>query len=151
MRDKTILTNALRAAADKAESDPSCYQWISMLRCNCGLVAQEILGGETNVRQIHFELDGDPGWTGVGNAMGVCLSSGIPLYEMSQRLINAGFDTGDFQHLEDLSDRRVRERAGLKEEDLLEDREDRKSFIRYARAWADILEEAAIVDAALRL
>jgi hypothetical protein len=149
MRDKTILINALRAAATKAENEPSCYRWASMTQCNCGLVAQEILGGESNVRQVDYELEGGPGWTGVGKAMSVCLSSGIPLYEMSQRLINAGFDAADFKHLEDLSKEQIRERAGLGPLVDYDQREDREAFIRYARAWADILEEKALVDQAM--
>jgi hypothetical protein len=127
---------------------------MSMTRCNCGLVAQQILGEPVKVTRVLDEsrhvLGFECGWEQAGVAIERCTSTGIPLFELTQKLHDAGFDAGDFKHLEDLSDRRVRERAGLKEEDLLEDREDRGSFIRYARAWATILEEAALVDAVLR-
>lgn len=162
MRDKTILINALRAAADIAEEDDRSYFWMSMTRCNCGLVAQQILGAhnkagrellEARVRGVLLEaqsiLGFDCGWEQVGIAIDRCASTGTPLFVLTQKLLDAGFEHSDFRHLEDLADRRVRERAGLKEEDLLEDREDREAFIRYARAWADILEEKALVDQAM--
>jgi hypothetical protein len=149
MRDKTILINALRAAADKAEREPRCYLWMSVTQCNCGLVAQEILGGRTPVHHALHSTTKMGGWEGVGREIAVCTSSGLPLNDLISKLVDAGFEADDFGHLEDLSREQIRERAGLPEDGIINDREDRTAFIRYARAWADILEEKTLVDLAL--
>jgi hypothetical protein len=112
-------------------------------------VAQQILGSSTAVQRVVHEAPKYAGWEGVGEEIKTCSASGLPYREVISRLVEAGFESADFQHLEDLSDKQIRERAGLPEEAIFEDREDRTAFIRYARAWADILEEKALVDLAM--
>ena len=78
MRDKTVLIKALRDAASKAEMNPNAYHWMSMTRCNCGLVAQQILGEPVKVTRVLDEsrnvLGFECGWEQAGVAGNITVS-----------------------------------------------------------------------------
>lgn len=132
------LIKALRSAADMVENKPSAFDWGKMESCNCGIVAQKLLG--KNKQQIHTALYSEHQgglWSDRANK-DKCALSGLPISKIVRDLLKAGMKIKDFYELEFLSNGDV-----LKETDI--DVEDDEYFgrpnnlVKYLRAWANIL------------
>lgn len=147
MKPSQRLIDALRRAADRIEAEPGCYEWSLAHKCNCGLLARELLN--VDALRIHVMATHETRrsvWS--ENA---CPSTGEPVHEIIQKLFDAGVSSDDITELENLSSQAVRERAGIGSwggyispvtaKRCYGDYDDREKVIAYFRAQADLLAE----------
>ncbi len=138
-RKPRTLIKALRAAADKVEADPSQYSWTQPRRCNCGLVAREILG-DRGLIQCTRAVGHVGIWSWSFGPRTVCQTTGLPILKTFKTLFKAGLNKKHAEHLEDLGDISIQLRAGLGGDAR---RNSHRNFIAYVRAWADGLEDGS--------
>jgi hypothetical protein len=137
-----ILIQALRSTAARLAAGAN-YQWGHFGQCNCGHLAQSLLGvGHAKLHEIALEGDGD--WEMIANQH--CPVSGRRIDSIVTDLLEMGLSTQDLGHLEKLSDERVlRALAGGKR--WLR-RNDRNDVVAYMLAWAELLESQHPADVA---
>jgi len=164
---------ALRLSA-KAIRQGHFYNWRKPHTCNCGIVAQTIMGKDTPdmallmdktialARSVEVK---SISWTAMSSAL--CPITGIPIDTVFKALYEAGFDRTDICNLEHLEDAEICRRAGIVQrngkEEVMETKwswfirkkvvkeaavkahfEFAKNAAAYMEAWADMLEEGEI-------
>jgi len=142
MNAKT-LPEAMRAAAARIEAKDG-YEWQLTDCCNCGILAQCVMGvNEDELRDARGLLIGT--WEMMSKH--VCRSSGLPMPVVFQVLCDSGMSLDDFDHLEWLSCRAIRKRAGLTlrkpntNSRGYDDFDEPIAVASYLRAFASIVEE----------
>lgn len=110
---------ALRTAA-KAIREGHFYDWKKPHSCNCGIVAQVVLGMDTITAKTALALSiyaakqaGVEGVTWIEMSSVLCPITGIPTDTIFRALHEAGFNRADLVALEVLSDPEVCRRANL--------------------------------------
>jgi hypothetical protein len=163
------LISALRETARNLENPAVTYKWSHYAHCNCGHLVQTVTGLDAEgIQQRALCREGDwamqardhantiglPAWhprPDYGDRpaldegawepenVGACVVTGTPLDLVFDQLEAIGLDATDIQHLERLSDPKIRRRLGTNAVDYPHHL--RENTIAYLRAWADLLEE----------
>jgi len=130
-----LLIQKLRVTASNLESGAS-YSWGHVNRCNCGHLAQTILGKSSSDIYKAARSCGLDEWTEYANDY--CPMSGAPVDDIIDSLLDTGFELKDIQHLEYLSDRKILQAlpGGFR---YLQKGNRYDSAI-YMRTWASVLE-----------
>jgi hypothetical protein len=139
------LAGVLDNAADELRQTWLGYEWNDRTRCNCGIVAQQVM--QTSAVELKRLLPPiydngvfRPTWTAMTQAY--CSDSGLTQNEVFSRLLAAGFRATDFAHLENLSHARILARMEPYRNTMLAMCRSRKSdVVAYLRAWAIGIEE----------
>ncbi len=146
---KTRLIEALRTVARRLASDPSGYDWRHTGRCNCGLLAQELLGMTDGEVCDLKRTDASGAWTFAAEA-GFCRKTQRPMAVIFTKLAEFGLGEADFAHLEWLGNPAVAARLGKPIMQLYRPTssgwDDPLDVSRYMLAWADLLEEADLKE-----
>ncbi len=132
------LIQALKTTARKIEHNTS-YQWGHMGLCNCGFLAQEITSlSKDEIHRRAMQRHGD--WSEQLNDY--CPTSGLPMDDLIDQLVNFGFTLQELRHLERLSDQAVLQRLPLEKRYLSHNV--KADVIVYLNAWANLLEESLL-------
>lgn len=132
------LIQALKTTARKIEHNTS-YQWGHMGLCNCGFLAQEITSlSKDEIHRRAMQRHGD--WSEQLNDY--CPTSGLPMDDLIDQLVNFGFTLEELRHLERLSDQAVLQRLPLEKRYLSYNV--KADVIVYLNAWANLLEESLL-------
>ncbi len=138
------LIQALRTTAQKIEHNSS-YQWGHMGLCNCGFLAQEITSlSKDEIHRRAMQRHGD--WSEQLNDY--CPTSGLPMDDLIDQLVNFGFTPEELRHLERLSDKAVLQRLPIEKRYLSHNI--KADVIIYLNAWATMLEESLIEAISLK-
>lgn len=133
------LVRALRTTAQRLRTAPGlkAYQWGHMGSCNCGHLAQTIC--RLDPAAIHQRAlqtrHGD--WDDQLNDY--CPHSGLPLDDVIDQMLEAGFTRTDLAHLERLSSPTVRAVLPFSVRENLRHNA-RPDVVLYLETWADQLE-----------
>jgi len=139
------LAGILDAAADELGRTWLGYDWNDRSRCNCGIVARQVM--QTSAPKLKKLLppiyeDGTfyPTWSSMADKY--CSETGLSKNEVFRGLFSAGLKYSDFAHLEELShpeilERIIPHRTGKKPIC----RSNKSDVILYLRAWAWGIEE----------
>lgn len=129
------LIEKLRETAGNLESGAN-YSWGHVTRCNCGHLAQSILGRSS--AEIHQAVRscGLDEWTEYANEY--CPMSGAPVDEIIDALLAAGLELSDIHQLEYLSNRAVLN--ALPSGFCYLEKGNRHHSALYMRTWASVLE-----------
>jgi hypothetical protein len=131
----SAVIDTLRATAAKIESDAR-YQWGHMGLCNCGFLAQEITKlTKTEIHTRAMQRHGD--WTEQLNDY--CPTSGLPMDQIIDALIDFGFSADDLRHLEKLSDGQILRSLPIHQRNLHHNI--KRDVVKYLRTWANLVEE----------
>jgi hypothetical protein len=129
------LIQALRTTAQNIERSDS-YQWGHMGLCNCGFLAQEITSlPKEEIHRRAMQRHGD--WSEQLNDY--CPTSGLPMDNLIDELVQFGFTPGDLSHLERLSDPEVLLALPSEQRHLNYNAKD--DIVIYLRTWAEQLEK----------
>jgi hypothetical protein len=135
------LSGVLDNAADQLSRTFLGYEWNDRTRCNCGIVAREVL--QVSAPQLKKLLppiyeNGNfyPTWASMTDRY--CSDSGLTQSEVFRRLILAGLRSVDFAHLEELSHPEILRRMNAPPPVR---RSSKTDVIAYLRAWAVGIEE----------
>lgn len=132
------LIQALRATAQKIEKSDS-YQWGHMGLCNCGFLAQEITSlSKEEIHRRAMQKHGD--WSEQLNDY--CPTSGLPMDNLIDELVQFGFTPGELTHLERLSDPVVLQTLPVDQRHLKHNV--KPDVVLYLNAWATLLEESLL-------
>jgi hypothetical protein len=139
------LAGVLDNAADELNRTWFGYEWNDRTRCNCGIVAAQVL--QTNAAGLKRALppiidQGTflPSWRAMTETY--CSDSGLPRNEVFSRLLEAGLRPDDFSHLEELSHPQILTRMTGFRRTKAPVRKSRKTdVIAYLRTWAEGIEE----------
>jgi len=139
------LAGVLDNAADELNSTWFGYEWNDRTRCNCGIVARQVL--QTDARGLKRALppildQGTflPSWRAMTQTY--CSDTGLPRNEVFARLLEAGLRPVDFSHLEDLAHPEIIQRLNSTRRTNSPVIKSKKSdVIAYLRAWAEGIEE----------
>lgn len=132
------LIQALKTTARKIEHNTS-YQWGHMGLCNCGFLAQEITSlSKDEIHRRAMQRHGD--WSEQLNDY--CPTSGLPMDDLIDQLVNFGFTLEELRHLERLSDQAVLQRLPLEKRYLSHNV--KADVIVYLNVWANLLEESLL-------
>ena len=132
------LIQALRTTAQKIEHNSS-YQWGHMGLCNCGFLAQEITSlSKDEIHRRAMQRHGD--WSEQLNDY--CPTSGLPMDNLIDQLVDFGFTLEELRHLERLSDPAVLHRLPIQKRYLSHNV--KADVITYMTTWANLLEESLI-------
>lgn len=134
------LAGTLDNAADNLACTWLGYEWNDRTRCNCGIVAREVL--QVTPVQLKKLLppifeDGNflPTWREMTEIY--CRDTGLTRHEVFSRLLAAGLRPEDFSHLEELSHIEILQRMPSDSRKGKPVRRSRKSdVIAYLRTWA---------------
>lgn len=130
------LITALRLTAARLRTDVP-YRWTHMGACNCGHLAQTVTQlSRAEIHRIALERAGDWG----EQALEYCPSSNLPIDHVMAELLELGLEQDDINHLERLSDPRVRKALPPEQRRTLDFRS-RMDAVDYMMAWARLLEE----------
>lgn len=129
------VIQALRKTADRL-AQSGFYQWGHMGQCNCGFLAQVVTG--KTAAEIHATaMTGYGDWSEQLNDY--CPTTGLPMDELIDELLNAGFNREDLAQLERLSNPDIRNHVAVTGQSLQHN--NKEHVITYLRAWAGFLEE----------
>lgn len=129
------------------------YDWRCSKSCNCGVLASTCMGRDITTSEIGKMVLNCKN-PGAFARKAYCMVTGIGISEVIKSLMDAGFTFDDIKHLEYLSDANIAAKAGIKlgywEETgypiahgyFME----KEYFIKYLKAWVEILEEEAISE-----
>jgi len=132
------LIQALRTTAQKIEHNSS-YQWGHMGLCNCGFLAQQITSlSKDEIHRRAMQRHGD--WSEQLNDY--CPTSGLPMDNLIDQLVDFGFTPEELRHLERLSDPAVLHRLSIQKRYLTHNV--KADVITYMNTWANLLEESLI-------
>ncbi|MEM8550429.1 MAG: hypothetical protein AAGF10_06525 [Verrucomicrobiota bacterium] len=98
------LINALRQTADKLDNGGD-YHWAHAGKCNCGHLAQVVTGLGAKDIFLRARASELTEWTEYANDY--CPTSGQPVDELIDSLLEIGLERRDLHHLEYLSDVKV--------------------------------------------
>lgn len=138
---------AIESTLRDLEYDTYYYDWGSEDSCNCGLLAKTVLHGRLPSSfglVMYFSEQYSP----FASAL-TCMKTGLNMNTVGQVLAQTGFSFEEIICLENLSDFKIAQRAGLK---LLPEsegmkyescisRDEKESLIKYLKAWVAILKE----------
>ena len=138
------LAGVLDNAADELKQTWFGYEWNDRTRCNCGVVARQIL--QTNATKLSKLLPPIyengilcPSWAAMTESH--CPDTGLPQNEVFRALVAAGLRRGDFTHLEELSHPHIRaSMEPLRQTRRPVSRSRKSDVIAYLRAWAAGIE-----------
>lgn len=163
------LISALRQTAQNLEQPGVTYKWSHYAHCNCGHLVQTVTGLDPRgIQERALCREGDwamqardhagayglPSWhprPDYGDRpaldegawepenIGSCGVTGTPLDAIFGELEAMGLTAADVQHLERLSDPKIRKRLGTHGSEF--PHHVRENAIAYLRAWADLLED----------
>lgn len=134
------LAGVLDNAADQLNRTWFGYEWNDRTRCNCGIVACEILRSSPARLQkllppIYENGVFRPSWRTMTETY--CADTGLTRHEVFGPLLEAGLRPADFAHLEELSNSEILAQIGPFRRATDEVRHSRKSdVVAYLRAWA---------------
>jgi hypothetical protein len=132
-----MLIEALRRTAARLRGGAD-YQWGHFGACNCGHLAQTLTRrSRAEIHRAAVERARDWG----DAALEYCAASGYPIDHILDEMLAAGLQLADIRHLEELSDPRIRARAGRH---LARNRRD--DLVLYLELWADLLEAELVED-----
>ncbi len=140
------LAGVLDNAADELQRTWFGYEWNDRTRCNCGVVARQIM--RTTPAQLKrllppiYDEDGifRPTWSSMTAAY--CPATGLTRNEVFSRLLAVGLRPADFSHLEALSHEAILRRMAPARHGMAPVCRSKKSdVIAYLRAWAIGIEE----------
>jgi len=138
------LIQALRKTAHKI-AQSNTYQWGHMGLCNCGFLAQEITSlSKEDIHRRAMQRHGD--WSEQLNDY--CPTSGLPMDDLIDELVNFGFTLGELRHLERLSDPTVLQSLPLDKRYLTHNV--KEDVVVYFNAWARLLEESLLNEISLK-
>ncbi|MDR6194099.1 hypothetical protein [Siphonobacter sp. SORGH_AS_0500] len=138
------LLTALRRTAQKLQQG-SPYMWGHMGCCNCGNLAQELT--QLTKADIHeFALQGRGDWR--EQIEEYCPTSGLPMDLLIADLLNHGLTTSDLQHLERLSDPKIKALIPLERRNQMRHNV-REDVVLYMKTWASLLEEELLSNVQL--
>ncbi|PQA58625.1 hypothetical protein [Siphonobacter curvatus] len=130
------LIEALRRTVRNLNSGKP-YMWGHMGACNCGNLAQELT--QLTKADIHaYALQGRGDWR--EQIEEYCPTSGLPMDLLIADLLQHGLTTTDLQHLERLSDPKVKNQIPLERRNQMRHNV-REDVILYLQTWANVLEE----------
>lgn len=130
------LIAALRRTARNLDGGKP-YMWGHMGACNCGNLAQELT--QLTKADIHaYALQGRGDWR--EQVEEFCPTSGLPMDLLIADLLHYGLTTTDLQHLERLSDPKVKNRIPLERRNQMRHNV-REDVMLYLQTWAFVLEE----------
>ncbi|MCH7399423.1 hypothetical protein MM236_15580 [Belliella sp. DSM 107340] len=130
------LIQAFRGTIDKLKNGAS-YQWGHMGACNCGNLAQEITKySKGEIHKYAMQRHGD--WN--DQLIDYCPTSGLPMDEVIDQLLEAGLTVSDLAHLEKLSSPEVLKEIPLPRRHSLK-KNVKEDVIFYMETWVKILEE----------
>jgi hypothetical protein len=139
------LAGILDNAADELKRTWFGYEWNDRTRCNCGVVARQVM--QTTATQLKRLLPPiyengvfRPTWSSMTAAY--CPATGLTRHEVFSRLLSAGLQPSDFSHLEELADPEILARMAPHRQEKGPVAKSRKSdVIAYLRSWALGIEE----------
>jgi hypothetical protein len=135
-----LLINAIRKTANNLSENKSKYMWGHMGSCNCGNLAQELT--QFTREEIHeYAMMGRGDWR--EQLEEYCPTSGLPLDLLISDMLQKGLSTSDLQHLEWLSDPKVKARLSPEMRDALKHNV-LEDVVLYLKTWADLLEEEVL-------
>lgn len=134
---RTKLIDVLNITIQDLKLNRKEYNWTDQNKCNCGLVAQNVL---RNDKFIIYD-----GWSAGARR---CKQTGAAINGVFARLFAIGLTEEDIIHLEHQNNIEILKEAGLRADLLNLDtgetcsygRSEKKSFIKYLEAWVRILE-----------
>lgn len=127
------IIQALRETAHKLK-ETSSYQWGHMGACNCGFLAQVVTSfTKDEIHRRAMERHGD--WNEQLNDY--CPSTGLPMDDLINAMLDFGFDADDLKHLERLSSPYILRSLPSDERYLKQNV--RADVILYLETWADLL------------
>ncbi|MBO9637129.1 MAG: hypothetical protein J7576_03090 [Siphonobacter aquaeclarae] len=139
-----VLLDALRRTARKLE-EGAPYMWGHMGACNCGNLAQELTRlTQADIHAFAMARNGD--WREQVDEY--CPVSGLPIDLLIADLLQYGLTTSDLQHLEWLSDPKIKQRIPKERRDTMR-HNCREDVVLYLRTWAEKLEEELLDSVAL--
>jgi len=128
------VIHAIRQTARLLEQSTQ-YQWGHMGLCNCGFLAQQITHlPKDEIHARAMQRRGD--WS--EQLIYYCPTSGLPIDELIEQMLDFGFDTNDLRHLERLSDKAVLALLPLEKRNLKHNV--REDVVRYLQTWATKIE-----------
>jgi len=134
-RPNQFLIDKLRETAARIEGGAD-YNWGSISRCNCGLLAESIT--PLTRSEIHQSVRGRTydEWTEFANDY--CPHSGAPIDEVMDQMFDAGLERHDIHELEYLTNKDVLQAlpGGFR---YLQ-KGNRRDAALYLRTWAEVLE-----------
>ena len=140
------VIEALRTTAQRL-STQAPYQWGHMGSCNCGHLAQTITRlSKADIHARALERYGD--WN--QQLHDYCPSSGLPIDEVIDEMLAAGFTRADLAHLERLSAPDIRAAIPAERRQALRHNY-RDDVVLYLRTWARLLEDQLITNLPLPL
>jgi hypothetical protein len=132
-------------AADELNRTWFGYEWNDRTRCNCGVVARQVMQtSATELRRLLPPIYEDgifrPSWGAMTQAY--CSDTGLSRNVVLSQLMAAGFRVGDFSHLENLSHPAILQRMiSFRRGKGPVCRSRKSDVIAYLRAWAIGIEE----------
>ncbi len=136
-----FLIDSIRKTAKKLE-DSNNYMWGHMGSCNCGNLAQE-LSTYTKADIHNFAMQGRGDWR--EQLEEYCPTSQMPLDMLIASMLQKGLTTSDLQHLEWLSDPKIKAQMPQERRDTLQHNV-KEDVIFYMLTWAEMLENELIKD-----
>jgi hypothetical protein len=137
------VVQALRTTARRLEAATGlkAYQWGHMGSCNCGHLAQTVCHLDPAVIHQRALLTRHGDWDDQLNDY--CPHSGLPLDDVIDQMLDAGFTRADLAHLERLADPAVRAVLGPVRANAMR-HNNRADVVLYLRTWADQLEASLL-------
>jgi hypothetical protein len=136
-----FLVEAIRSTAQKI-NDSEKYMWGHMGSCNCGNLAQEL--SSFTKEDIHnFAMQGRGDWR--EQLEEYCPTSQMPIDMLIASMLQKGLTTSDLQHLEWLSDPKVKAKMPFERRNALQHNV-KVDVVYYLKIWANILEEELYDD-----
>ena len=136
-----LLIDAIRTTAKKL-ADSNNYMWGHMGSCNCGNLAQE-LSTYTKADIHNFAMQGRGDWR--EQLEEYCPNSQMPLDILIASMLQKGLTTSDLQHLEWLSDPKIKALMPQERRESLQHNV-REDVVYYMQTWAYMLENELIKD-----
>ena len=135
------VIEALRSTARRL-STQAPYQWGHMGSCNCGHLAQTITRlTKADIHARALERYGD--WN--QQLHDYCPSSGLPIDDVIDEMLAAGFTRTDLAHLERLSAPEIRAAIPSERRQTLRHNY-RDDVVLYLRTWAQLLEQQLVAN-----
>ncbi len=135
------LIKAIRTTARNLQNGAE-YQWGHMGKCNCGHLARELT--PYSAAEIHEYAIRIKRGAWADQEADFCPQSKLPMDMLISSLLNAGLETKDFHHIEELSDPKVLATRPLGQKFF--SRNNRQDVIEYLTIWADILENELLEE-----
>jgi hypothetical protein len=152
----SLIAERFRAAADYVNEDRRRFSFLNGARCSVGLVARFVLELSEEVVGEAFYHDSNPKWSSWREALETAYHDdqiphdGPASASIAARLYAAGLPPDELRELEDLQAPEVRKRAVELDpcrQPIIHS--DAHSFVRYMRAWADLIDEREVAEAVL--